>query len=402
MTTQSQAIPAVEAGPTEDFQTGQVATIVGGHFVHDTFSAFLSPLLPLIIEKMGLTLAAAGVLWGFNQVPALLNPFIGYMADRVSVRYFVILAPAITATLMSLLGFVTDYWVLATLLLVTGVSVAAFHAPAPAMIARLSGNRLGKGMSWFMAGGELGRTVGPLLAVWAVSVWTLDGFYRLMGLGWLTSVILYWRLRDIPARAAQRPQWAELWPVARRLFGPLLAVMAPREFMLAALTVYLPTFMSREGASLWVAGAALSIWELAGIGGALTSGTLSDRLGRKTVLLVMTAASSVFMLAFLYTGGWRLVPVLLALGFTSLSITPVMLAMVQEQLPKNRALANGLFLAMAFLLRPAAAFVVGWLGDQYGLRPAFWWAAVASLAAVPMVFLLPQLEKSEWRIANGE
>jgi FSR family fosmidomycin resistance protein-like MFS transporter len=223
-----------------------------------------------------------------------------------------------------------------------------------------------------------------------------------MGLGWLTSVILYWRLRDIPARAAQRPQWAELWPVARRLFGPLLAVMAPREFMLAALTVYLPTFMSREGASLWVAGAALSIWELAGIGGALTSGTLSDRLGRKTVLLVMTAASSVFMLAFLYTGGWRLVPVLLALGFTSLSITPVMLAMVQEQLPKNRALANGLFLAMAFLLRPAAAFVVGWLGDQYGLRPAFWWAAVASLAAVPMVFLLPQLEKSEWRIANGE
>jgi hypothetical protein len=39
--------------------------------------------------------------------------------------------------------------------------------------------------------------------------------------------------------------------------------------------------------------------------------------------------------------------------------------------------------------------VVGWLGDQYGLRPAFWWAAVASLAAVPMVFLLPQLEEGE-------
>jgi hypothetical protein len=39
----------------------------------------------------------------------------------------------------------------------------------------ISGQQVGKGMSLFMAGGELGRTVGPLLATWAVTYLTLDG-----------------------------------------------------------------------------------------------------------------------------------------------------------------------------------------------------------------------------------
>ena len=398
MTTKAQAAPLAdvkketEFSQEEEFQTGQVLTIVGGHFTHDTFSAFVSPLLPLIIERLSLSLAMAGSLWGFLQLPAILNPFIGYLADKLSVRYFVILAPAVTATLLSSLGFASSYFVLAVMLLVAGVSVAAFHAPAPAMIARLSGDRLGKGMSLFMAGGELGRTVGPLLAVWVVSLWTMDGFYRIMVLGWLASLILYWRLKDIPARPEARQNWREFWPMARRLFVPILAVMAPREFMLTALMVYLPTFMKLEGASLWIAGASLSIWELAGIGGALTSGTLSDKLGRKKVLLVMILASSVLMLAFLNSSGWWLVPVLLALGFTALSATPVLLAMVQEHLPRNRAMANGLFLAMSFLLRPAMAFIIGAVGDSFGLRTAFLWAAFASFLSVPMIYFLPQLK----------
>jgi FSR family fosmidomycin resistance protein-like MFS transporter len=393
MTTQTQTIPVVKTEETEsEFQTDQVLTIVGGHFVHDIFSAFVAPLLPLIIERLSLSLTQAGSVWGFLQLPALLNPFIGYLADKLSLRYFVILAPAVTATLISLLGFAPNYLALAILLFTAGISVAAFHAPAPPMIGRISGDRLGKGMSWFMAGGELGRTVGPLLAVWAVSIWTLDGFYRIMVLGWAASLVLYWRLRDIPARPEKQQDLRTILPTVRRLFLPLLGILTPREFMLTSLAVYLPTFMSLEGASLWVAGASLSIWELAGIGGALTSGTLSDRLGRKRILLVMVSISSILMLVFLNTRGWLLVPVLLALGFASLSATPVMLAMVQEQLPHNRAMANGLFLSMAFLIRPVTAFIIGLLGDNFGLRSAFFWAAIISLLAIPMIYFLPKLE----------
>ena len=294
----SKSIPAdnVQEEYREEFHTGQVAPIAGAHFVHDLYTATLAPLLPVIIEKLTLSLTQAGALSIFLSIPAMLNPFIGYFADRISLRYFVIIAPALTATLISSISFADSYLAMVVILLATGLSVAAFHAPAPAMIARVSGKKVGLGMSLFMAAGELSRTIGPLLAVWAVSIWTLDGFYRIVVLGWGTTLILFWRLRNVPARSHASGSLIELRPYMRSLFLPMGLFLFFRNFMMVALTLYLPTYLTSEGSSLWLAGIALSILEFAGVGGALLSGTLSDRLGRKTVLLVVTILSSMFLI----------------------------------------------------------------------------------------------------------
>ena len=148
------------------FQTGAVLVVATAHFVHDTYTGFVAPLLPKLIEKLGLSLTIAGSLVLLLRLPALLQPVLGYLADRSGARRFVALAPATTAILMSLIGQVDHPAALAALLIVTGLSTAAFHAPAPAMIGRVAGRRVGKGMSWFMAAGELARTFGPLLAAW--------------------------------------------------------------------------------------------------------------------------------------------------------------------------------------------------------------------------------------------
>ncbi len=371
------------------FRKEQVFIIAGGHFIHDVYSAFLAPLLPLLIEKFSLTLAMAGSLSAFMQVPALLNPLIGRLADRSNTRYFVVFAPAVTATLMSVMGVASSYYALAAILIVAGISVASFHSPAPAMVASFSGRRVGKGMGWFMAGGELGRTLGPLLAVWAASTWTLEGMARVAVLGWVTSLVLFFRLDDISLKKTERKDLREILPKFRSVFLPLASVLFFRTFMTVSMTTYLPVFMNGKGASLWLSGASLSIMESAGVLGALWIGSFSDKVGRKKVFLFASVTSFLLMLAFLRLKGWVLIPVLLAFGFSSLSLGPVFLALIQDHFPNHRSAANGAYMFLVFLLRSLAMFLVGSLGDKIGLERTFFLSAFFSLLVIPGIFFLP-------------
>ena len=385
--------PIAEAAPANaDFQTGQVATIAAGHVVQDSYTAFLAPLLPLLQTQLGVGYALAGSLAIFTQLPSVLNPFIGYLADRISVRYFVILAPAVTATVFTSLGLASSYAALAMLLLVGGIAIAAFHAPAPAMVARVSGQRVGTGMSIFMATGELARTIGPLMAVAGVTWFGLGGLWRMAALGWLMSLILYLRLRRVPASSHAPGSLAmdAFWRQAWRVFPALIWLLGGRSLMVAALSTYLPIFMSNERqASLWLAAAALTILQGAGVAGALAAGTLSDRWGRRRVLLVVTVAAPFLLLAFIYSPAWLAVPLLIALGLASLSTQPVVLALVQDQFPHNRAFANGVNLAITFLLQAVAIWAVGALADRFGLTLAYAVSALLALVSIPAVFFLP-------------
>lgn len=393
MTTRAeQAAPRIDPATQPRFQTDQVLTVAAGHFVHDGFSAFIPPLLPIIQERLGTGYAVTGSLAIFIQLPSLLNPFIGHLADRVSLRYFIILAPAFTGTLCSLLGLSADYLTLAILLFAAGLSVAAFHAPAPAMIGRLAGPRIGTGMSIFMASGELGRSVGPLLIAAAVTWWGLEGIWRLAVIGWICSIFLYWRLHAISARpATQQLSIGAAWPQLRRVFPVLTWILLAKAFLAVALTTYLPTFMADvQAADLWLAAASLSLLEGAGVVGALLAGTFSDWLGRSRVLLLLLAIAPLLFLLFLYAPTWALFPLLLVLGFTVISPTPVILALVQDYFPDNRALANGILMAVDFIARAVAIGAIGWMADSSGLQSAFVWSGALALLSVPGIFFLPK------------
>ncbi len=390
MASTSLTTPKTERNST--FKLGQVLTIVSGHFIHDTYSAFIPPLLPLIIERFTLSLTQATRLTAILQLPSILNPFIGYAADKVSLRYFIIFAPATTASLIGIMGFAPNYLSLSLLFLLVGISVAAFHAPAPAMIARISGRRIGLGMSLFMAAGELGRTVGPIIAVSAVAAWGLDGIYRLIVIGWGSSLVLLWRFRQVSSKEhLQKPKSlrAEI-PKLRTFFLPLLFITLSRSFLTASITTLLPTFLRGEGATLAVAGISLAILEGAGVVGALLSGTLSDHVGRKPTLLILFSSSAILLFVFLQVGGWLLYPVLVFLGFASLAPQPVLLALVQDQFPENRATANGLYMSMSFLVRFLALMILGMSGDAWGLRTTFYGSAVIALIAIPAILSLPK------------
>jgi FSR family fosmidomycin resistance protein-like MFS transporter len=375
----------------ERSQTGRVITISAGHAVHDTYTAFLATLSPIFKETLFLSNAEIGLLRVFMQWPSLMQPLIGYLSDRVSLRILFILAPAVTSVMMSLLGIAPSYAVLVLFLVVAGTSSACLHAIGPVMAGRLSGRNLGRGMSLWMMGGEFGRVLGPIVIVGAVKFLKLEGTPWLMVAGLLTSVVLYVLLKDVPGRpsgAGQSPPWRRALRAMGPLLVPLAGVVVARSFTNAALTTYLPIYLKEGGADLWLVGASLAILEAAGVVGALSGGLISDRLGRRSVIFISMLVTPFLLFVFLAVNGWLQFLLLLLLGFALLSVTPVMMALVQESFPENRALANGLYMAFGFVLRSGVAVVVGALGDRFGLRQAFIAGAIISLLGLPLVFLL--------------
>ncbi len=189
-----------EEPSSNKFQSGNVMLVSASHMLHDIYSSFLAPLRPLLIEKFGVTLAMASLWDLIMRIPWFLNPLIGILAERTAARYFIIVAPAITSICMSLLGVAPSFTIISILLFTMGISSATFHVPAPTMVKRLSGNRTGRGMSYYMFGGEMARTAGPLIITASVSYWGLEGIWRLIPLGLIASLVLFFKLRNIKIR----------------------------------------------------------------------------------------------------------------------------------------------------------------------------------------------------------
>ena len=374
------------------FKTADVILISVVHFVHDVYSSFLAPILPLLIEKLGMSYAAVGTLSVIQRIPSLLNPFIGIIADKTSVRYFLIIAPAITTIVMSLIGVAPNVFVLGLLLFIMGFSATLFHVPGPVIIKNISGSKIGRGMSFYMLGGELARTVGPMFILGGISLWGLEGSYRLVPFGLIASLILFFRFRKMPVYSVPSQNKKKSTGIPRdllRFFLVLLAITFFRSIMKSAFTTFLPTFMSERGASLWISGASLSILQFSGAIGTFAAGPISDKICRRTSLLIIASITPVLMWLFVSSSGMWSFVVLTIMGLFLFANGPVLLALVQEIGVDRPAFSNGIYMTMSFFISSLAALVIGIMGDHFGLTISFKVAAIMALGGIPFVMLLP-------------
>jgi FSR family fosmidomycin resistance protein-like MFS transporter len=101
------------------------------------------------------------------------------------------------------------------------------------------------------------------------------------------------------------------------------------------------------------------------------------------------AAASLLTLLYLSTSGVLGFIVLLVVGFSNLSIQPVLLALVQDHFPEARSIANGIYLATNFLFLSLTAYLIGVFGDAIGLRQTFVVCSLIGLVGIPFLFFLP-------------
>lgn len=383
--------------PDKKFHTGEVVTISTGHLFHDVFAAFLAPMLPLIIGKLGISVSMAGFLDVTRKLPSLANPFVGMLADRLSLRLFVIMAPAITAIAMCLLGLAPTYGILLLMLFVSGVSSTLFHVPAPVIIKKISADRIGTGMSLFMLGGELSRTLGPLVISGALALWGLEGTWRLMPVGIVASAVMFVKLRHLDIRpSAGKSGFRNIGITLKKMrfllfcIGGYLLFSSSMKF---ALTLYLPTYLTSRGDSLWTASGYLALLQLAGALGSFLSGQLSDRIGRKRTLLIAGLLNPLLMMAYLKAPDPWAALILFLQGLVLFAPGPVLLALVQDGTTSHPAFINGVYMTISFLATSLMVLLTGFLMDRTTFELTYWISSFMALGALPFILMLPKVEK---------
>jgi len=377
----------------EGFQRGKVLTISATHFVHDCYTSFLAPALPLLIDKLGMSYGMTGLLAVIQRIPSLFNPLIGIIAERPVMRYMVIFSPAMTAFFMSLIGIAPGYVFLAILLFFSGISSTLWHIPTPVMVKQLAGQRTGKAMSYYMAGGELARTAGPMVILGVISWWGLEGTWKMMPLGFVGSFILWFNFRNAtftPATSSRKHQEGSYWKIFIRYSAAFVLTGGYTIFqagMKASLTYYLPTFLTSTGNSLHYSELALTVIQLAGAAGALFAGTISDKIGRYRTLLIISLATPALTLLFLNLEGFWIFPVLLPLGFFLFAPVSVMLATVQDLKTEKKAFVNSIYMTLNFFVSVMVYPLVGATIDRVGFLPTFRAIAYIGFGAVIIVLI---------------
>ncbi len=346
------------------------------HFINDAYSSFLSPLLPRLMDNLGMSIAvAASLAMTWSLAGSLIQPATGYLADRYGRKFFVIGGPLVSAIFLSLIGFASSVEVLALILIAGGIGSAVFHPPGAAMSGGAAeGKGSGVRMSMFAFGGLLGFAVGPLLVVGLVATVGLSGMWVAMIPAIVVCGLL---LKMLPADRPHpdAPPPPPLMEMLRALHGPLGAI-----FVISALSGFLqrlfltlsPIISSQDGVSEATGALVLTVYLAGQAVGTLAGGVLADRMDRAYLLAGLTAlALPAHLFAFWLLAGspWMLLSAAVA-GFVNLALMPPVIVMAQEILPDNKGVGSGIVMGLAWAVGSIAVIGFGFLADGIGPRPA--------------------------------
>jgi FSR family fosmidomycin resistance protein-like MFS transporter len=363
------------------------------HFVHDLYQAFLSPILPVLIEKYDLSLKMAGYLNPALRMPSLFQPFIGYLADRRGTEAILPLTMLVTAGAMCAVVVMPGYsWVL-VFTLIAGVSGAFYHANAVTGVAVASGGRYGTGMSFFMTGGEFARSIGPVYIVFLIRLLSGNRIFAAALPAVTVAAVIFFTNHSAGGDKRDRSRTAGFWQAiagGKKGLLLLLVIQLLHRFTVYAFAYFLPTYLRETGKSLLFAGSALSLLEISGAFGALIGGTVSDRIGKKWFFLINSFCIPLLINLYLQQkhiiAGFAL---LVIGGMFMFSGNPVWYAYAQDLVPEFKGTAASILMAFGFLTTTASTIAAGYLGDVLGLFRTYRILSFLPLLSVVFILMLP-------------
>jgi len=342
------------------------------HFSTDAYSSFFSPLLPLLVARLHLSLTQVGSLVALSAISSsFAQPLYGWASDRLQRPWFVAFGPVVAAIFLSSIGLAQSYGAAIALLMIGGMGVAAFH-PQAAVLASEQGKSRSLAMSIFVTGGTLGFALGPLFAVSVAGRFGLTHTWlaAIPGLA-VAALLTSWFARVTPRarHVGAIPALGELKPVLRPLTLLYVAVVS-RSAVSYGFMTFLPIHLHARGYSVSAGGALTTAYLALGALGGFLGGWLADRWGGRRVVVWSFLGATPLYFGFLFLpDAWSLVS-LIGGSFVLQASLPVNVVLGQELSPRHSSTISSLLMGAAWGLGALLIGPIGALADHQGLRPA--------------------------------
>lgn len=375
------------------------------HFLNDTIQSLIVALYPLFKDAFHLSFAQIGLITLSYQLTAsLLQPLVGLYTDHHPKPYSLAFGMACTLVGLLVLGTATNYSTVLLAAVLVGTGSSIFH-PESSRVARMaSGGRHGLAQSIFQVGGNVGSSMGPLMAVWFVIPYG-QGSVAWFSIAALLAILVlrpvgswYKRYQAITAQRIEADKgFSPVLPKRSVILSLiiLLVLMFSKFFYMACLSSYYIFYlMQRFQLSVQSAQVRLFAFLFAVALGTLLGGPIGDRIGRKRVIWISILATAPFALALPYADlAWTgilsfIIGLILASAFSAI------LVFAQELIPGKVGAVSGLFFGLAFGMAGIGAAILGKIADLRSIEFVYHVCSYLPLLGILAAFL-PDLRRNK-------
>jgi len=393
-------LPGVRARATS---YGVLLAISVSHLLNDTLQSLIPAIYPVVKDGFHLSFAQVGLITlAFQLTASLLQPVVGAFTDRRPQPFSLAAGMGFTLVGLALLAVVTSYGALLVSVALVGMGSSIFH-PESSRVAHLAaGERRGFAQSFFQVGGNVGSSLGPLLAALVIAERARSSvlwFTILAGAGILVlSGVGKWYGRHHAPGAHSRP----LRPAVRPPSIPrerivlsvaiLLVLIFSKYFYISGISSYFTFYlMGKFGLSIKSAQLHLFVFQFAVAAGTLIGGPIGDRIGRKYVIWISILGAAPFTLLLPHANLAGTTVLSVCIGVILSSAFPAILVYAQELLPGNVGLISGLFYGFAFGMGGLGSAALGRLADLTSIAHVYQLCAFLPLLGLIAAFL-PNVE----------
>lgn len=375
------------------------------HCFNDLLQSVVTAVYPLLKDNMTLSFAQIGLITLVYQTSAsIFQPIIGIYLDKKPNPWFLPIGMGFTIIgLLNLSLASTLNWVLLSVFFV-GVGSSILHPEASRLTSLASGGKRGMAQSIFQVGGNLGGSLGPLLAALIIAPYGQQNialFCIIACIGMIMTIpICRWykrELRVMKRRAILVTSVRVDAPLPKKetifSIGILLILIFSKYVYMASLNSYYTFYLIHKfGVTVQQSQIFLFVFLLATAIGTLVGGPVGDRVGRKYVIWASILGTAPFSLMMPHMGLTMTCILSFLIGLTLSSAFPAILVYAQELLPYKLGLISGLFFGFAFGIAGIGSAVLGNLADKHGIDFVYNICAYMPLIGL-VTYFLPDLKK---------